>query len=313
MPEPIHGMTCMEIHGGNVAVRREVAAPGLHGWIDSAPYQQAAAGGDVYYLSNCATGRITRLLLADVSGHGAAVAGTADRLRLLMRRYVNHVSQGGFVSALNAEFAAVSRAGGFATAVAVSYFAPTRTMTFSNAGHPAPLVRLGGSWQALEPNAGHADAGDLPLGLLDDGDYAEQEVALQPGDLALLYSDAWMEARDASGAQLGVAGLLAAVQALAPASPRAMGDALRQRIAALHPENLLDDDATLVIVQAVAGGETVPWRNRLLAPGRLLQGFGKALLQGGRGMPFPEISVRNLGGAMFERLGRTQNRPADSK
>jgi hypothetical protein len=33
----------------------------------------------VYYLSSCASGRITRILLADVSGHGELVAGTAKR------------------------------------------------------------------------------------------------------------------------------------------------------------------------------------------------------------------------------------------
>ena len=57
----------------------------------------ADAGGDVYYVSACATGRITRLLVADVSGHGANVRDTAISLRDLMRQYVNHIDQTRFV------------------------------------------------------------------------------------------------------------------------------------------------------------------------------------------------------------------------
>ena len=67
------------------------------------------------------TGRITRLMLADVSGHGSAVAATANQLRLLMRRYVNHIQQVKFVSSMNDEFSNVSQAGRFATAVVATF------------------------------------------------------------------------------------------------------------------------------------------------------------------------------------------------
>ena len=76
--DPSHSMTCMEIWGGNKATFRNVTLPGLGAWVYSRPYQQAESGGDVYYVSNCATGRITRLMLADVSGHGSAVAKIAN-------------------------------------------------------------------------------------------------------------------------------------------------------------------------------------------------------------------------------------------
>src|SRR2546421_568934 len=86
-------MTCMEVWGGNALTDNSVSMSGLDAWVYSKPYQDAAAGGDVYYVSSCATGRITRLLVADVSGHGSAVTATAAALRNLMRRYVNHLDQ----------------------------------------------------------------------------------------------------------------------------------------------------------------------------------------------------------------------------
>jgi hypothetical protein len=105
-------MQCMEVWGGNVGVERHFHVPGLDIWLHARPHQNEASGGDVYYVSSCASGRITRLLLADVSGHGSAVADSALTLRDLMRRHVNSISQSRFVESLNQEFARISQEGG---------------------------------------------------------------------------------------------------------------------------------------------------------------------------------------------------------
>src|SRR3954452_12956498 len=118
-------MQCMEVWGGNDLVDANVSMSGLDAWVYSKPYKQAQAGGDVYYVSACATGRITRLLVADVSGHGANVRDTAVGLRDLMRRYVNHLDQAQFVRSMNQRFTSMSEAGCFATAVVTTFFAPT--------------------------------------------------------------------------------------------------------------------------------------------------------------------------------------------
>ena len=66
-------MQCMEVWGGNQVVNSSVVMAGLDAWVYSKPYGGSDGGGDVYYVSACATGRITRLLVADVAGHGAPV------------------------------------------------------------------------------------------------------------------------------------------------------------------------------------------------------------------------------------------------
>src|SRR3954467_11017403 len=119
-------MQCMEVWGGNDLVDANVSMAGLDAWVYSRPYMKAQAGGDVYYVSACATGRITRLLVADVSGHGAKVRETAIALRSLMRRYVNHLDQRQFLRSMNSHFAEISEAGIFATAVVTTYFGPTK-------------------------------------------------------------------------------------------------------------------------------------------------------------------------------------------
>ena len=112
-----HSMQCMEVWGGNTAVDNGVVMPGLDVWVFGRPYEDQSSGGDVHYLSSCASGRITRLLVADVSGHGVKVNDVAIKLRGLMRRFVNTLKQGKFVGTLNSEFASLADAGCFATAV----------------------------------------------------------------------------------------------------------------------------------------------------------------------------------------------------
>ena len=62
---------CMEIWGGIEPVERSVSTPGLDLWVFSRPFHGDEQGGDVYYVTLCGGGVITRIVVADVSGHGA--------------------------------------------------------------------------------------------------------------------------------------------------------------------------------------------------------------------------------------------------
>src|ERR1700719_163949 len=126
-------MQCMEVWGGSQLTSQGVEFGGLDAWVYSKPFGNAQHGGDVYYASSCATGRVTRLLLADVAGHGHSVAATAADLRTLMRRFVNRLDQKEFVRLLNEQFTALSRHGSFATAGVATFFAPSRRLSLCNA------------------------------------------------------------------------------------------------------------------------------------------------------------------------------------
>ena len=56
-------MQCMEVWGGSQLTSCGVEFGGLDAWVYSKPFGQAQSGGDVYYASSCATGRISRYLL----------------------------------------------------------------------------------------------------------------------------------------------------------------------------------------------------------------------------------------------------------
>jgi serine phosphatase RsbU (regulator of sigma subunit) len=183
-------MACMEVWGGSNAFDAAVTLSGLDVWVYSRPYgPDADAGGDVYYVSACATGRINRLLVADVAGHGPAVRDVAVGLRDLMRRNVNYLDQARFVAAMNRQFLQSSADGVFATAVVTTFFAPTRTFTLCNAGHPPPLMYRAatGQWSFID-GAGDAvrDAANIPLGIIELDDYCHSDVQLEVGDKVLV-------------------------------------------------------------------------------------------------------------------------------
>ena len=94
-------MQCMEVWGGNQSTDSGVVMAGLDAWVYSKPFGGSDGGGDVYYVSACATGRILRLMIADVSGHGQTVDAVAGQLRGLMRQHVNQIDQTQFVRSMN--------------------------------------------------------------------------------------------------------------------------------------------------------------------------------------------------------------------
>jgi serine phosphatase RsbU (regulator of sigma subunit) len=265
----------MEVWGGNSSVNRGLQTPGLQVWVYSQPYEDATNGGDVYYVSSCASGRITRLLLADVCGHGEAVASISTGLRDLMRRNVNLINQSRFVSEMNQQFANSTETDEFATAVVCTFFSPTRSLQFCNAGHPIPfLYRAKRSEWVLASDVASVtsadDAANTPLGVLDEADYSKFEISLEPEDMVLCVSDAFTESVDKSGRMLGSNGLLNVVRQLDASRPKSIIGELTTVLAAMGEQNLDADDATILLFRADGTGPS--FASDLMAPIRMLRG-----------------------------------------
>src|ERR1700691_1705413 len=267
-------MQCMEVWGGSQLTSRGVEFGGLDAWVYSKPYGNAQHGGDGYYASSSSTGRISRLLLADVSGHGTSVAATAADLRTLMRRFVNRLDQTEFVRLLNQQFSVLPRTGAFATAIVTTFFEPSRRLTVCNAGHPRPLLYRAAhrQWDFL----GAQEAGspstpsNIPLGLFDAAEYEQFDIELSPGDCLLSFTDALIESRDADGEMLGEDGLLRIVRVLGDIDPQKMIETLLGEIERRYPENLSEDDVTVLVVRANGRRLKFSMREKLHAFGRFV-------------------------------------------
>lgn len=246
----------MEIWGGHGSVFDAVSAPGMDAWVLSRPHDGGERGGDVHYLSGCAAGRVLRVALADVAGHGESVGEVARALRGMMRKSINTPDQSRFVREMNRAFVESSSDGVFATAVVGTYWAPERTLLFVNAGHPRPLLsRNGGAWQALDgahPDVKRrADDGalsNLPLGVLGETGYEQLALRLDEGDRVLLYTDFAVEARRSDGEELGERGLIRLLDEIAAQDAEFLPELLR-RIGDHRGGESAADDATLVLLR----------------------------------------------------------------
>ncbi len=251
-------MRCMEIRGGSRAVEDAFDTPGLDGFLYSRPYEGAERGGDLHYVSVCGGGIITRVVVADVSGHGSSVARFSQTLRTLMRKNINTKSQTRLVEALNRQFGEKAQLLRFATAVVATYLATDRTLTVCNAGHPRPLYyrsRLH-RWMILDARA--VERGNLPLGLDDDSSYHQFTETLEPGDVVCFYTDALTEASDPSGRMLGEEGLLELARGLNPDDPKQIALGLIARIDGHRQGRPDDDDVTLLCLFHNARGPRPP-------------------------------------------------------
>ena len=299
-------MTCMEVWGGSQLTTRGVEMGGLDAWVYSKPFGDAKHGGDVYYASSCATGRITRLLLADVAGHGRSVASTAADLRTLMRRFVNRLDQTEFVRMLNRQFAALSEAGTFATAVVATFFAPTQRFIVCNAGHPRPLLYRAApqEWTLLgaDPASEPANGNNMPLGIMDVTEYEQFDVELASGDCVLAYTDALIESRDANGEMLGEHGLLRILRHVGDVEPQLLTRTLLNEIKDRYPDNLTEDDVTVLLVRANGNKPRTSLKDFLWANLRFLGSLIRGINPWSERPPLPDFNVANIGGAIIPAL-----------
>jgi len=133
-------------------------------------------------------------VIGDVSGHGIEPSITAFQVKYLLRVFLRQYRDPAQAfEELNKLMAAGSRPEDLVSMCTVVFDADARTLRIASAGHPAAWLWHDGEVRALRATG--------PLLTLDpDASYHSREVALEPGDLLLLYTDGLAEAR--AGGQL---------------------------------------------------------------------------------------------------------------
>jgi hypothetical protein len=149
-------IACAEIAAGNERTASLLELPGLVAWVHSVPVGKVDAGGDVHYVSLCPSCIVSRIALADVSGHGHAVAALGEKLRELMKRHLRELPQVGLMRELNQAVREELGDVHYATMVAVGWHSRRGLLVMTNAGHPPPLwyracVKSGGGLKRDAP------------------------------------------------------------------------------------------------------------------------------------------------------------------
>ena len=247
-----HRLACLELRGGNRRESYAAELPGLSAWVSCRPLTPSSHGGDLHYLTVCGEGNISRIVLADVAGHGDIVSSVADRLRHGLRKHVNEWDQSILLRELNDSFLAGASGVQYATAFVLGHYVQTGEVLFTNAGHVPPLWYRAAErkWVMVGDSTPYAkEIADLPLGLIPGTPYTQTAIQLGPGDLLVLYTDGISEARDAAGRELGRDQLLSLASSVPVESPDQAGQSLFSRVETFRGGAPAEDDETIVVLQ----------------------------------------------------------------
>jgi serine phosphatase RsbU (regulator of sigma subunit) len=245
-------MACLEIRGGNRRESYSVELPGLSAWIACRPLTPATEGGDLHYMTVCGKGAISRVVLADVAGHGEGVSSIAERLQHALRTHVNTWDQSILLRELNNSFLAGASGVQFATAFVLGHYVQSGEMVFTNAGHVPPLWYRAAErkWLIVSHSTPYAkEIADLPLGLIEGTPYTQTAIQLSPGDLFVLYTDGITESMDAAGHQLGSEHLASLASTVPVGLPDETGEALLSCVEMFRGSVPAGDDETIVVLK----------------------------------------------------------------
>lgn len=218
----------------------------LHGW-----YQPAErTTGDFFDFVRTRDGRLG-VVLGDVAGHGIGPALITATAQAQLRAYLKMMDDpGAIVTLVNQDLASRMDDSRFLT-LFVAVLAPDGTLSALNAGQTPPLL-----WRAKTKTIETLRRDGPALGMVADHEYeGAKRVQLEPGDVLLVLTDGFVEARSATDPDqlFEEAGVRKVLEPLAAsnASARAITEALVQA-ALSFAGGRREDDMTVVAVRRTA-------------------------------------------------------------
>lgn len=187
------------------------------------------------------------MVVADVSGHGVTSAMIASMVKALLPGYLTQtMSPGSALEKLNSDLLRLTPGDSFVTAFAAVYQTGKRELTWSLAGHPAPV---------LFPATGKAISLSLKspfLGVFESGHfenpYPDQTLSLAKGDRLALYTDGLIEAPNAQGSRYGFQRLVDFLTARRNDTLMQMRDALWHDLSN-HIADDHEDDVVIILME----------------------------------------------------------------
>ncbi len=261
---------CMEVSGGRLTYQADYEMPGLAMQISSRQSDRCLmGGGEIHYVSSCASGRITRMMLADICGSQEIVQRLSCQMRNGLLRNINSIWQNRVVSGMSTQFREFAQQGGFATVSVATFFAPKRSFVMCNIGNPPPLVfrARDRSWQVLHGETEGLERGiETPEGVVAPEEYRHIKTKLDLDDIVVLYGNGFAQSKFPGGNIVAHTRLLEALQDSPHSDPKSRLDHL---VRLILDNNEPQEDSTVIVCQVTNTG--VRLRDNLLAPLRLFR------------------------------------------
>jgi len=202
-------------------------------------------GGDYYDFLALPDGKLG-IALGDVSGKGIAAALMMASLEASLRSGATRAGSdlGKLIADVNNLVYDASAEDRYATLFYAQYDPASRLFAYVNAGHCAPMLfrKSNGSVERL------SQAGGPVVGLMPDCIYDQAEVALDTGDVIVIYTDGISEAMNPSLEEWGENRLIAAVRKAQNCTAEAIITHLIQAADTFASGAAQHDDMTLVVL-----------------------------------------------------------------
>jgi len=216
-----------------------------------AHYEPAGlVSGDFFEVLSGA-GPVLGILVADVMGHGVQAALGTAMLRALIQDHVGLLDDpAALLSAVNRSLCAITadmRDPVFVSAFAAALHVPSGTVTYANAGHPAPILLQKAVRQAGYLMASPVLDGGL-LGIRSGETYHNSGLVMAPGDRLAVFTDGLFEVFNSSEDVLGQEGLLSLADAHLDKPGEELLTSLLDGVRGYSQTTRFADDVCLLIV-----------------------------------------------------------------
>ena len=209
-----------------------------------------------YYDYQAVSERHLAIAIGDVAGKGISAALLMATLQSAMRSQLQHcmekavgnghglpeVSTARLVSNLNEHLYASTAPEKYATFFFSLYDETTGRLSYTNAGHLAPLLIRRGEAQALDVNG-------TVVGAFPNVPYDESHVILEPGDLLVCYTDGITEPENEYGEMFGEDRLIELLREHGTQEPSEVAAAVVDAVRRWTSSSELQDDVTLVVAK----------------------------------------------------------------
>ncbi|HUA02193.1 MAG TPA: SpoIIE family protein phosphatase [Candidatus Aquilonibacter sp.] len=165
--------------------------------------------GDYYDFIQLGPNRVG-IAVADISGKGIYAALLMASLQAALRSMAladGHGCTAGIISRVNTHLFVNTSDDRYATLFYAVYDSDAKTLTYTNAGHLAPLFVSSGP----NPSVQLLDQGGTVVGLFENPGYTERTIAVPPGSLLVAFSDGITEPENVYGEEYGVQRLKAEI------------------------------------------------------------------------------------------------------
>jgi len=218
-------------------------------WCEAAGVTVPATevGGDYYDMIPLSDNE-TAIAIADVSGHGVGAGILSAMTKSALHTEIFHgAAPSALMFNLNNAVFQVTDKKMFVSFAYLLLDRRTLSARISTAGHP-PILRIRSSDGTIEdirtPN--------LALAVQASTQYTETTLALERGDLLILYTDGITEATNDKGEQFGVERLKELLSDTERPSAEALSNSILASVRAFTIKKEFHDDATIVVVKIKA-------------------------------------------------------------